>query len=273
MEHPTTTTVAAPPRGWITGLCNCSGRRAPRRPRCSCLSIDNVPVHTPDLAIYSQEEVLAGGGTPSWDSPDIITNDWGPFRLKPEATVKIRNLSPDTPAINALVNYYVAPFGIGTRRQLAVSRKVNVPAAAEITLTFPLDQATLKGDPRVGVFIEIEHPKDDNVLNNRGGQVHDGAYTSEAGRKHSIQIPVLNDSNFTREIKLGVFPTDVLATVTPSTHVFAPHEQIVATLHLEVPGFLSGTPASPIERGVTVAGRLAGGELVGGVTRLLRIDN
>jgi hypothetical protein len=230
-------------------------------------------VETPDLAIYSQEEVLVHGGVPTWDSPDILTNSWGPFRLNPDAVVTVRNLSPTCPATNALVHYYVSPFGIGTRRQLLLTHKVNVPAASAVSLVFPLDQGTFHGDPRVGVHIEIEHPHDSAVLNNRGSQVHDGAFTHEAGRKHSVKIPVLNDSNFTREMTLSVLPTDVLATVTPAVHTFAPHEQIVATLHLEVPPFLSGTPAAYVERGVTVVARLATGELVGGATRLLRIDD
>jgi hypothetical protein len=42
---------------------------------------------------------------------------------------------------------------------------------------------------------------------------------------------------------------------------------------VRVPAALVGSPASVINRGVTVMGRGATGELVGGVTRLLRINN
>ena len=226
----------------------------------------------PDLAIYSQGERLASGFVPSWDSPDITTNHWGPFRLMDETRVRVRNVA-DVPAVNALVHYYVSPFGIGTTRSLLQTRQVNIAPQSEIELNFPLDDATLQGDPRVGVHVVLEHPHDPNTQNNRGSQVHDGAYTSGVGRVHSIQIPVVNSSGQTLTMQLGVLPTDILATVSPTSHTFLPHEQIMATLQIEIPGFLSGTSGVPVERHVSVIARLGDGSLVGGATRLLRIDN
>lgn len=256
---------------WMRGICNCDGRPA-RRSRRRCSIVTDDPVRKPDLAIYSQVEELQNGQVPSWDSPDITTNHWGPFRLMDEALVRVRNLS-NVPAMNGLVHYYISPFGIGAQRSLYQTRQVNIAPNSQIELSFPLDDATLGGDPRIGVHIVIEHPHDPNTLNNRGAQVHDGAYTSEVGRTHSIQIPVLNDSGMTVAMQLSVLPTDVIATVTPSVHNFMPHEQIMATLQLDVPSFISGTPASPATRNVTVVARRTDGTLVGGATRLLRIDN
>jgi hypothetical protein len=254
------------------GICRCTGQPA-RQSRGRCSITPDVPIRRPDLAIYSQLSELAAGNVPSWDSPDITTNMWRPFRLMDQARVRIRNLSTDVPAMNALVHYFLSPFGIATPRRLFQSRMVSLAAGAEVELLFPLDAETLQGDPRVGVHITIEHPHDANLLNNAGSQVHDGAFTTEAGRSHSIQIPVLNDTAMTRIMQLSVLPTDILATVSPSTHTFLPHEQIVATLQIEVPGFLSGTTSSPIARHVTVVARLPDGTLVGGATRLLRIDS
>jgi hypothetical protein len=263
-----------PSRGLLAGLCNCGRRPGRRPPGGGCVTVRDTPIETPDLAIYSQDEQMASGAIPSWDSPDIITNEWGPFRLLQEARIKVRNLSPTTFAANAAVHYFTSPFGIGTRRQLRLTRMVSLAPLQEAELLFPLHQEVLSGDPRTGVHIQIEHPGDSSLLNNRGSQVHDGGYTTESGRDFTVQIPVLNDSGVSREIQLAVLPTDLSSTISPATRVFAPFEQIMATLHIVVPAFLSGSPGSEIHRAVTVMGRVAGsGPVIGGATRLLRINN
>jgi len=267
-----TSTRSSPPWRFMGGLCSCGRPTTPRRPKCSCVRVDDKPIDTPDLAIYSQGEQLATGGLPSWDSPDIVTNDWRPFRLRQEATVTIRNLSGTTSAANARVHFYTSPFGIGTRRQLRLTRVVNVGPAQQVALLFPLHQEVLAGDPRTGVHIVIEHPTDRDGINNAGSQVHDGGYTTESGRTFNVSIPVLNDSGVIRQIDLAVLPTDLVATITPASRVFGPFEQVIATLHIEVPAFLIGSPANEIARAVTVLARAAG-EMIGGATRLLRIDN
>jgi hypothetical protein len=77
-----------------------------------------------------------------------------------------------------------------------------------------------------------------------------------------------------RQFTLNVLPTDLIATVTPAVHTFAPFEQIVASLHIVVPAFLTGSPGSEIPRSATVMARIAGGgQVIGGATRLLRINN
>lgn len=256
----------------VSRACHCGTPGVARPPQCSCTRIDDTPLDTPDLAIYSQAEVLAGGGLPSWDNPDIVTNDWRPFRLRTEASVTVRNLSPTTSAANARIHMYTSPFGIGTRRVLQLTRVISIGAGQQSQLLFPLHQAILAGDPRVGVHIVIEHPTDRQTANNMGSQVHDGGYTTESGRVFDVAIPLVNDSNLTRTIDLVVLPTDLLATVTPTSRSFAPFEQVVARLHVEVPGFLVGTPGNELARAVTVVARSAG-DVIGGATRLLRIDN
>lgn len=253
--------------------CKCGGNS--RKSNVSrCGNIDtSTPILKPDLAIYSQAEELQNGNIPSWDSPDIVTNNWRPFRLMPEARVKVRNISASVPAIQAQVHYYIAPFGIGTRREHKLTKVISLPPMGETELLFPLDQDTLGGDPRVGLHIVLEHPHDPNAINNVGAQVHDGGYTTESGRNFTVDIPVFNDSHFSREIVLSLMPTDLIASVTPSSRVFAPFEQFIAQLHIQVPGLLVGTADNVISRAVTVVGRLSSGELIGGATRLLRIDN
>jgi len=190
----------------------------------------------------------------------------------PEAQVKVRNLSPTVPAINAMVHYYVSRFGIGMRRELKLTKVISLPPGSEAALTFPLDQSTLGGDQRAGVHVLIEHPHDPVTVNNEGSQVFDQVFTSEAGRTLTLQIPVLNDSNFSREIRLSIMSTDVIASVSPIVYVFAPAEQIIATLSIQVPSFLHGTSQAWLMRDVTVVGRLATGELLGGVTREILIN-
>lgn len=253
--------------------CRCGGNRKSRKPTGCKSIVTNDPVEKPDLAIYSQEEALNNGTVPNWDSPDIVTNSWRPFRLRNEASVKVRNLSATVPAINTLVHYAISPFGIGTQQEHKLTKVVNLAPNQEIELLFPLDQATLDGDPRVGIHILIEHPHDPNQINNYGSQVHDGGYTTESGRNFSVQIPVFNNSNFNRQINLSLMPTDVIASLNTVSHVFAPYEQLIVTLAIEIPGFLNGAPDAVINRAVTVVGRLNDNTLVGGVTRLIRIDN
>jgi hypothetical protein len=231
------------------------------------VAVDRDNTDTPDLAIYSQAEKLALGDEPSWDNPEITTNHWGPFRLMEEAQVIVRNLSMTTPAVNALVHYSVSPFGIGQRRTLLQTRTISIGAAASTELRFPLDRATREGDPRVGVYIEIEHPHDRNLLNNTGAQVHDGSYTSEVGRESSLEIPVRNPSNFSKTIELTVLSSALVASIAPASLTLDPHQESPVTLQISTPPAVSGL------QGATVVARSTEGELIGGVTKLLRIDS
>jgi hypothetical protein len=258
--------VAAPPA-------LCRPQRRPERPGCCMYLGKNDPVQYPDPGLYSQAEQIALGNVPDWDNPDITTNEWAPFRLLPESQITIHNYSSTVSAVNTLVNFSIAPFGIGMPRTLIASKQLSIAPASEVDLLFPLPQAVLEGDQRIGVYIQVDHPTDSNYHNNDGAQVHDGSYTTESGRSFTLPIPVYNDSNFTRQIQLSVMPTDVIASVTPASHLFAPHEQIIATLAVDVPGFLVGSTTNVIARAVTVVGRAATGELVGGATKLLRINS
>lgn len=255
-----------------------ANRCRPRKrsdPRGCCLYLSpNDPVEYPDPGIYSQAEQIALGNVPDWDNPDITTNNWEPFRLVPESQVTVHNYSPKVSSVNTLVHFSISPFGIGMPQTLIATKQVSIPPASATQLSFPLPQSVLKGDQRIGVYIRIEHAGGDmNYHNNDGAQVHDGSYTTESGRNFTLALPVYNDNNFSRQIQLSVMPTDVIASITPASHMFAPHEQIIASLHIEVPSFLVGSSSSIINRAVTVVGRLTTGELVGGATKLMRINN
>lgn len=258
--------------------CSCGGSF--RASRCSNHKLPlSSPVKTPDLAIYSQKEELLAGNSPTWDSPDINTNHWGPFRLKEEATVTVRNLSLDTPAVNTIIHYSTAPFGIGFKPIPRLSKFLSIPPNSEVFIKFPLEQEVLAGDQRIGVFIDIEHPHDKNTMNNTGAQVHDGGFTSESGRSFSVQVPIFNDSSNLRTIELNLESDDLIATVTPDTVFEIPsNTQVDVSLNISIPDNLEGTEDSPLpRRSVTLIGwiLLDNGEkeLLGGVTRLVTIDN
>src|SRR5580765_6492227 len=56
--------------------------------RGCCVDIGpNHPIEYPDPAIYSQSQQLLLGNIPSWDNPDITTNNWGPFTLMNESKI------------------------------------------------------------------------------------------------------------------------------------------------------------------------------------------
>lgn len=248
--------------------------RKRKPPKGCCVDVgSNNPIEYPDPGIYSQYQQLLLGNAPSWDNPDILTNNWGPFKLMDESKVTVHNFSASASAINTLVHFYTSPFGIGTQRTLIQSKMVSLAPNSQTQLNFPLPKDVLNGDQRIGVHIRIEHPTDNNSQNNEGSQVHDGSFTTESGRNFILAIPVLNNSNFNRQILLSIMPTDLIATVSNSNHTYAAFEQIIAQLHIQVPAFLVGSPGNIIHRAVTVVGRLTSGELVGGATKLLRINN
>jgi hypothetical protein len=249
-------------------------RRPQRRPgRDGCCVAIKVPPERPDPASYSQEERLAQGLIPTWNSPDITTNAWSPFRLRPEADVRVRNLSSTASAVNVLVHFATSAFGIGMQPTPMSTLVVALAPLQETVLHFPFPQAILAGPPTIGTYTVIEHPSDANVANNRGAQVHHGLLTSESGRIHTFQVPVLNLSAAPRTLTLSVLPNDLGAAVTPNVRNFAPWEQIQASVTFQVPGTLHGAPGAWVEKEVTVVGRGPGGGVIGGVTYVVRVDD
>lgn len=261
------TTIAAR----TSGKCSCSGKKT-TAPKGCCVTVGDDKIKKPDLAIYSQEEQFAMGNSPTWNSPDIVTNFTKPMKLTPEASIKVSNLS-GVSASNALVHIYTSPFGIGTIETLQLTQKVNIGSGVQVELFYPWSQQILAGDPRIGIHILIEHPYDEKRINNRGSQVIDAYQTSVAGRSFHVPVPVMNNNAFSQQISLSLLTTDIIATISPSGHLFAPFEQINANLHLTIPGFLHGTPSENIYREVTVVARLSNGTVIGGLTVILYIDN
>jgi len=218
-------------------------------------------------------EQLALGSVPTWNSPDVITNRWSPWRLLEEFEVKVRNLSPEVPAVNGIVHVFYGPFGLGMQRNPLGSRVVTVAAGTEIAVTLPLGPSLLGGEQRISVHIVIDHPHDSQLINNRASQITYGVLTSEAGRDPEFTFPVLNQSAAARQITLHALPNDLAAVVTPAVRTYAPWEQFQATLVTHVPGSLHGAPGADVRREVTVVARDPAGAVIDGITHIIRIDN
>jgi hypothetical protein len=250
---------------------SCRPRRRPGTKGC-CVR-PKQPPDRPDPAIYSQIELLSEGIEPTWASPDITTNDWGPWRLRPESEVKVRNLSPTASAVGTAVHVHLSSFGIGMPKSPLSTRVLNVGPGQEVALAFALSQAVLTGPPDIGIHVTIEHSTDRRLSNNRGSQQVHGAFTSEAGRSLRFQFPVRNPAPGAQQITLATLTNDVGAAVTPTTRMFAPFEQVLATVTMAVPGTIHGAPGADVRREVTVVGWDTGGTLIDGLTYILRIDD
>lgn len=259
------------PLGILRRFLHCRPTARSSRSTC-CVQVDSPP-ETPDLAIYSQTLQLAQGNLPTWDSPDIKTNRWSPWRLYQALPITVHNLSPTAHAVRALVQVAVSPFGIGTARTPLGIQRVTIPAASSVELEFPLDQATLDAGPHIGVHVTIEHPHDRSTLNNAGSQLIDGLLTSEDGRSRELDIPVVNDAMHPRTIVLEVHAEDVIAQLAPSSLQLAAGEQSTVTLSTVVPSTIHGSADNPVRRHVHVTARDSAGEVLGGITQIVDIDD
>lgn len=248
-------------------------RNALGRDGC-CITIDGPPPNRPDLAIYSQDEQFALGFAPTWDNPDVVTNYWNPFKLLPEMSVTVRNLSPTAGAVNGQVSLYISEFGLGMPRALLSSKAINLAPSQQEVLLFPLSQTVLgRADQRIGTYVRIGHPYDSVPINNAGSQLIADAYTSAVSRAFSVTFPVRNPLDSPQQISLSALPNELNATITPATRTFAPLEQIAATVALQVPGAIHGSPAAEARRDVTIIARGAAGEVIGGLTYVIWIDD
>ncbi|CAN7741154.1 hypothetical protein [Variovorax sp. LjRoot178] len=251
----------------------CSQLRIDRR-GCCCIAVDGPPPNRPDLAIYSQEEQFAMGAVPTWDNPDLLTNYWSPFKLMPETSVTVRNLSSTTAAVNVQVSLYTSAFGIGAARDLMSSLIVHLAPLHSSTLLFPMTQALLNSaEQRIGVYVKITHPHDRRQINNAGAQLLADAYTSASGRNFSVTFPITNPLSTPQEISVAAFPNMLGATITPDVRTFSPLEQVPATMMLHVPSTLHGTPAAPDRQEVTVVAYGGDGRIIGGLTYVIWIDD
>jgi hypothetical protein len=255
------------------GDSRCEWRPKPRRPHCTCLHTDQPPKR-PDPAIYSQLQRLSLGQPASWESPDIQTNWWDEWRFMDAIQVRVRNESSEASAVNTLVQVRWAPFGIGTPFTSLGDQLINLGYAPDARdLAFPIDDAVRALGNDVAIEVRISHPHDRVAANNRGFQAIHGVRTSTQGRTPSMQFAVVNAAAVARTIQLVVQPNDIGAAVTPASRLFAPGEQITATLTTQVPSAIVPPAGGFVLKDATVVGYDDGGQVIGGVTLLVRVDS
>jgi hypothetical protein len=190
----------------------------------------------------------------------------------PESRVTVRNLSTTASAANVQVSVGFSPFGIGMPATALSSISVSLAPSASAELLFPLTQAMLAGDQLVSAFVRIAHTADADPTNNEGEQAIIGAVTSQAGRVIEFDIPVRNHAGHPQAMSFVTFANTLGFTITPTSHAFAPLEQIIVRGKIVVaPDLHAGS--TWIEQAATMAALTPGGELVGGVTYVVRIDD
>jgi hypothetical protein len=244
-----------------------------RRTHCHCISTDKPPKR-PDPAIYSQLQRLSQGLAASWESPDVQTNYWSPWRFMDSIVVYVRNESTESSAVNTLVQAKWAAFGIGTPLNPLGDQVINLGIAPDQqTLLFPVNDSLRALGNDVSIQINISHPHDKDVANNTGFQAIHGVSTSESGRSPGMTFAVVNASASTETITLVVLANDIAATVTPAVRTYAPNEQITATLSAVVPASITPPAGGYILKDATVVGYNSSGKILGGVTLLVRVDS
>jgi len=175
-------------RGVLLGK-RCDASRQQPRAGARCFRLRGPVPDRPDLAIFSQNKQFVLGNPPPWDSRDMVTNFWNPFRLMPQSTVTIRNLLPTASAVNVQVLFSTATFGIGQPFVPLYSQFVTLAPSQQISLTFPFPQAVLNAtEQRIAVLIWLIHPYDGKESNNERAQLLADAYTSKSGRRYSISF-------------------------------------------------------------------------------------
>lgn len=251
----------------------CEWKQRRKRSSCCCISTDTPPKR-PDPAIYSQPQRLALGQLTSWESPDIQTNWWDDWRFMDAIEARIHNESSDSSAVNVLVQMRWAPFGIGTTFTSLGDQMINLGLAPDAKLiSFPTSAALRELGNDVSIEVSISHPHDKDASNNLGYQAIHGVRTSQVGRSPTMSFAVRNPSAATDTITLAVLANDIGATVSPASRVFAPNEQIVATLSVNVPAAIVPPAGGFILKDATVVGYNSSGKLLGGVALLVRIDS
>jgi hypothetical protein len=133
----------------------------------------------------------------------------------------------------------------------------------------------MSGEQRIGFHVTLEHSADMDASNNYGAQIHEGFYTSDAGRSFATTLPVRNPLASPQLIQvalLGGTPDLTVSLASPAT-AFAPFEERILDVHITVAASLTGSSSVEHEREATILGRNQDGSVIDGVTYLVRVDS
>jgi hypothetical protein len=251
----------------------CRPRRQLGRQGC-CLKT-NTPVERPDPAVYSQQQQLGLGDQPTWNNPDITTNNFGPFALMTEAIMIVRNLAPAASAVGVHVDAAVSRFGIGYPSIPIGGLTASLPPSSQQQLTISLPQSVLTGEQRIGFHVTLHHPHDLSLQNNAGSQIVDGFYTSDAGREFDVSFPVRNPLASSQIISIQLMSglSDLNPVFQINASPFGPFEERMVNVHMQVnPSIIGGTDSVSV-REATFAGWGQDGSLIGGLTFVVLINS
>jgi hypothetical protein len=238
--------------------------------RLSCVNLPPPIIKRPDPAIYDQEREVADGRIPTWDSPDILTHNVPPLVPLSAIQADVRNLSAEATALNTLVQFAWARFGIGfpleaigaTTVTLArrgfpgdhVRTAISVPAAASAQVRF-------------AVSVRLSHPHDADTTNNEGAQALDLRSVSQVGRTPVFDIPLFNSTTQVLDVDLAANPIDWDIDIRPSSVSLNPGQQQVVDVHFNIP---SAVPQGTM-RTFDITATTSDG-LFGGVALMVNVD-
>lgn len=236
----------------------CRGFR-PKPPRSSnCVAVPEKIIKQPDPAIYDQTLVLASGGVPSWDSPDLYTHDFPGFVPLGRVDALIHNLAGDASACNVGVQFAWSQFGIGMDRNVIGTVPVNLGPGDTQKVTIPTPTA-MNAAVRFNVFVTLSHPYDKDPTNNEGEQAFDFQTTGVVGRTMVFHFPVKNRFNATVDVNLLIDPVQWGVAAVPSTFTLTAGAQTDVDVTISIPAAVpSGTLQLFSVYAVTPLGLLGG---------------
>jgi len=251
--------------------------RPPPLRRSCCIRVPDDIVKDPDPSTFDAEQMFASGMPPTFNSPDINTINLWPVAPIDAIDASVRNLSPDASAQRTRVDVSWTPFGIGLQRIPIFSSFVDLAKAgvggSEQQLTWPTP-AAMKAAGRFSVFVDIAHPYDRDLQNNRGQQTVDGLQTS-SGRSKTFTFPVRNPSSSSQTISVSIVPSPqaAWATISPSNLSLAGGAQQNVTVKINVPTSVPASPAGTLITATIDVVATAAGRLIGGISFLVLVDS
>jgi hypothetical protein len=272
-------------------------RASPLQRSCGCAIPLNPPPKTPDPWTYDkaisqyaqftqwQSAPVTAKAPTFWIQASIDLYSTMPQRQLPPAPspfvlVTVGNNS-NVAAVNALVQLSMSYQGIGRVKVPVTSQYATIESQQTITLSFNVPASFLNqtvtiqtaGGPEtiqvpqqfLGVYIDVQHPYDSNVLNNHAISMWQGLDIA-GGDVVSPAIRVLNEfSTQTETITLTIIPAKgVIVSGAPGPIVIAPGQEVVTGFNLTIPPWMDG--GTFLVEIATVVGTTASGAIVGGVT-------
>lgn len=263
-------TTAAPSN---RSICNAQ----PKSQTSCCLKVPSKIVHDPDPSIYDQQLVFDSGGAPTFDSPDISTQDLWPPTPAPNLGITVRNLSNQASANQTRIDLTWSAWGIGMPRTSIGSTFVNLARAgfpgSQVSISVPAPPA-LMAAALFGLFVNVVNPYDTDLNNNAGEQTVNGFQTSKGGRSQSFVLPVRNPSGSTQTINLSAGPASVAswATILPATLTLGAGAQQNVTVSVVVPAAVPVSPPGTLFTAEIDVLATIGGAYLGGVNIAVLVD-